>query len=228
MDFQQSFLRRQNSEKMFEAIFGDKQQPKPASAAETLSPDDQLEKMFEAVSQAAVVNNRAAGMAAVLSWSTNGEPTADDLDLTAQGVADIDDDGEISEEEEEAYNETLYAMTEAMVYLGINAETAYKAAEGDDAAAERCYTKLAAILEAEERDDDELIAEFSVATEAMTEAKKKVIRDGEVKWVKKPLKRKILSAAQRASLKKARLKANTAAAKAKRKKSMRKRKSAGL
>lgn len=227
MDFQESYLNRMGRQAMFEAInqaTEDKQEP----SGDQLSADEQTEKLFEAVNKAAIVNTRATGMAAILSWSTNGEPSADDLDLTAQGVADINEDGEVSEDEEAAYNETLFAMVEAMVYLGIDAETATKAAQGDDAAAESCYTKLAAILEAEERDDDELIADFSVATEVMTEAKKKVIRDGKVTWVNKPLKRRRMSAAQRAALKKARMKSNTAAAKAKRKKSMRKRNSSGM
>ncbi|MGL4898780.1 MAG: hypothetical protein ACRC4U_01830, partial [Shewanella sp.] len=76
----------------------------------------------------------------------------------------------------------------------------------------------------------ESIAQFSVLGqhEAMLEAVKKVVRSGKVKWIKKPLRKKRINGAQRAALKKARMKSNTSAAKAKRRRSMKRRKASGL
>lgn len=54
----------------------------------------------------------------------------------------------------------------------------------------------------------------------LTEAFKKVVRNGEIKLIRKRLRKKRLTAAQKSALKKARRKAQTGAAKLARKKSM--------
>lgn len=72
-------------------------------------------------------------------------------------------------------------------------------------------------------DSDELEAAFVVAgssDEMLTEAFKKVVRNGEIKIIRKRLRKKPLTAAQKSALKKARRKAQTGVAKLARKKSM--------
>lgn len=238
--FAQAISRRQEERQMFEGVvaIGEKARlerealanankaPAPAAnPAPTLSPE---EAMFEAIENSAINTYRALGMAALIAWVDVGEPSAEDFDLTAQGMADIDEDGEVSEMEEEAYNETLFSMAQGLRYIGVDAGVVDELLAGSDKAASTAYVAMANKLEAMDITEDELIAEFSVQQEGMFEAKKKVIRDGETKWVNKPLKKRRLTAAQRAGLKKARMKSHSAAARAKRKKSMRKRAASGL
>jgi hypothetical protein len=212
---------------MFEAV--DKLSVVPEEKNEEDKPKVQTEEaMYEAIETNSIVNTRTLGMAAVLAWAGYGEPTAEDFDITAQAMADVDEDGEVSDEEEGSYNEILFAMVQSLQYLGVSADDAAKIVDGDDKAASVAYVQVSEKIENSDISDDEIIAEFSVQEQGMTEAKVKVIRNGETKWVKKPLKKRRMSAAQRAALKKARMKSNTAGARAKRKKSMRKRKSAGM
>lgn len=210
---------------MFEAIEQVGKQETVIPPANQKSTDEML---FEAIEQAAVTNYRAGGMSAVLAWVETGEPSADDFDMTAFGMADINEDGDVTEEEEEEYNEILFAMTQALAHMQIDEDDINDLLEGDDKAAERVYTAVGEYVENSDDSEAEIIATFSVAQEAMTEAKKKVVRDGKIVWVKKPLRKKRISAKQRAALKRARMKANTGAAKAKRAKAMKKRKAAGL
>lgn len=190
--------------------------------------DDGQDYLFEAVAQSAVTNYRAAGMAGVISWAEVGEPTADDFDLTAMGLADVNEDGDVTPEEEDGYNEILFAMTQALDSLGVTSDAVQKMLDGDDTAAAKVYAELTDALDKTDKSTDELVADFSVAKDAMTEAKAKVIRDGKVKWIRRPLRKKRLSSAQRAALKKARMKAHTAAARISRARSMKKRQQAGL
>ncbi|MQJ01483.1 hypothetical protein EI062_27360, partial [Escherichia coli] len=91
--------------------------------------------------------------------------------------------------------------------------------EDDDAAAD----VGASIAGLDSDDRDELEAAFVVAgtsDEMLTEAFKKVVRNGEIKLIRKRLRKKRLTAAQKSALKKARRKAQTGAAKLARKKSM--------
>ena len=227
-------------EKMFEA----KQEKKPVDEKAVKDHDT---AMFEAIEQAASMNARALGMSTVISWVETGEPTATDFDEMAQGAADLNEDGEITDDETEAYNEILRAMSQALSSMMVSDGDIELLLSGNDDAANKAYLKVAQCLEEKDKSSSELIAEFSVGEkmlegmdedqvtkmmegqpEHMLEAKVKVIRGGKVKWVKRPLKKRRLSSAQRAALKKARMKANSSAAKAKRKKAMRKRKSMGL
>ena len=104
------------------------------------------------------------------------------------------------------------------------------------AVAARVGAALEKTMESEEGDDGDIIADFASDEDAVLEGvfeatykRKKVIRDGKVKIVRKRVSGKVrLSAAQKAGLRKARRKAFTAKAKLHRRKSMRKRAQRGL
>lgn len=233
--FAEAFAQRQESIQMFESIeqIKDKARKKQDKAAKAfeIEPTTQLDPetaMFEAIENSAVTTARTLGMAALIAWVDVGEPSADDFDLTAQAMSDIDEDGEVSELEEESYNETLFAMAAGLRYIGVADDVVENLLAGNDKAASTAYVAMAEKLESMDITEDELIAEFAVQQEGMFEAKRKVIRNGETKWINKPLKKRRMTAAQRASLKKARMKSHSAAARAKRKKSMRKRDASGL
>lgn len=197
----------------------------PQKGSESIDPELML---FEAIEQAANANYRSMGMSAVLTWADIGSPNYDDFESMAVGLADVDENGEVTEEEEEEFNEILFAMTQALKKLGVKSEIVSDVLAGDDSATEKAMNVVSDFIENTDLTDAEIIASFAVEKEAMTEAKKKVIRDGVVKWVNVPLRKKRMSAKQRAALKRARMKANTGAAKAKRAKAMKMRKSRGL
>jgi hypothetical protein len=228
MNFEELAKSGMDTMAMYEAV-GKVGAPKVAPKPEPVIPAvDQELAMYEAIEQNALTNTRALGMSAVIAWATYGEPTAEDFDATAQGMSDIDEDGEVSEFEEEQYNEVLFSMAQALMSMNVSSDDVAALLDGDDRAASVAYVAIAEKVENSDLSEDEIVAEFSVQETVMTEAKVKVIRDGQTKWVKKPLKKRRMSAAQRAALKKARMRSNTAGARAKRKKSMRKRQSAGL
>ncbi|MCG7550949.1 hypothetical protein [Pseudoalteromonas sp. Of7M-16] len=183
--------------------------------------------MFESAGDASLVTLRSNAMAAVLTFGTEGLMSAEELDGLAIGIADVDEDGEVSEEEQDDYEDALNTMAQAAEYIGVDAETVEKAFNGDDDAAET--VSLAAADKVDDLESvDEYITKFSVRENMMLESSRKVVRDGKVKWIKKPLRKRRLSSAQRSALKKARRKAHTGAAKRNRRKSMRLRSKSGL
>lgn len=186
------------------------------------------EQMLDAVANAANQAGRADAMAMVIEWVADGDDSAEGLDVYAQALADVDEDGEVTgDEEQELYEKALTLMAEALVSLGVSAQVATDAMGGDDSAAAKAFVAAGDFLEGD-AEPDELIAAFAVRESMMMDAVVKVIRDGKVKLIRKPLRKKRLSPAQRAALKKARAKANTAAARAARKKSMRMRSARGM
>lgn len=174
---------------------------------------------------------RNAAMATALTWVNEGDYSYAALDAMVVGMVDLDGDEEIGEDEEADYNDLLFAVGEALVRLGGDeSNVAAFIEDEDDAEGEKLGKYLAEKLEATFASDDDIINRFaSRSGEAILEAgTRKVIRDGKIVIKKKRLKKVRLNAAQRAALKKARRKSNTAAARRVRKKSLRIRKSRGL
>lgn len=160
---------------------------------------------------------------AVFSWADSGDLTFDSLDGFVQAIAGIsdDDDSEVTEEQDDAYNEAWANVADFLAACGVDDDLIEALAddEDDDAAAD----VGASIAGLDSDDRDELEAAFVVAgtsDEMLTEAFKKVVRNGEIKLIRKRLRKKRLTAAQKSALKKARRKAQTGAAKLARKKSM--------
>lgn len=186
---------------------------------------------------------RTQAMTAVLAWMEDGEYNYNALDEYIIGMADLDGDFEIGDDEEAAYNAIWAEVPDALLSLGAdeadtNAFVNGDGKEADDAAA-RVAKVVKETLDDLEADDDELIAGFALGEDAVFEnasddpegrhmvleatyRKKKVVRDGKVVKINKRVSGKVrLSAAQKAGLRKARRKANTASARLHRKKSMR-------
>lgn len=206
--------------------------------------------VFEtAIENDALANTRAKAMSAVLSWLEDGELSYNSLDETIIVVADIDGDYELTEEEEDYYSDIWNQIPDAMLSLGADIDDVQEFVNGPgteaDKAAARIGKALVAEMDATEADDDSLISGFVFGEDAILEScaydeklrgileatykRKKVVRDGKVQIVKKRVSGKVrLSSAQKASLKKARRKANTATAKLARRKSMKIRATRGL
>ena len=174
--------------------------------------------------------DRAQAMGVALAWIESGEYTADFLDGLVMGIVDINEDDEVGDEEEEAYNDLYASVGEAFLALGGNAENVMALVnDGDDEAAGKLGAYLTDKLGASDMSDDDIVAKYALSPDMVMESMVKKMRDGEVTWVKKKIKKKHqISSDQRAALKKARLKAQTGAAKRKRMKSLKKGRKMGL
>lgn len=190
---------------------------------------------------------RAMAMSAVLAWIEEGDFSYAAFDAMLIGVADLDGDEDLTEDEEAVYEEIWGLAADAMLTLGADMENVQEFLDGEsDSAGEKLGTFLAGSMSDIPSSDDEIISSFATGEDGavmecaamegnedmVLEAafkKVKVIRGGKVVIKKKRISGKArLSAAQKAGLKKARRKANTSAAKLARRKAMKIRKSRGL
>ncbi|WP_147200780.1 hypothetical protein [Pantoea sp. CCBC3-3-1] len=178
--------------------------------------------ILEAVAASVKSDGLTDAAQAVFDWADGSDNTYDALDGFAQALAGIggdDDDADPTDDQLNAYYEALGNMANFFVTLGADDDTiaALFDDEDDDIAA-----SLAAEIKGLDADDRaELVSAYSLSgDDSMTEALKKVVRQGKVVMIKKPFKKRRLSAAQRMALKKASAKSHTAQAKLHRAKSM--------
>ncbi|MBF0121716.1 MAG: hypothetical protein HQK79_23040, partial [Desulfobacterales bacterium] len=168
-------------------------------------------------------------MSIALSWINSKDYSFGALDVLVQGMADIDGSGNISTEEEDYYNQLFMTVGDALALLGADADgiASFLNDEKDEAGL-KIGEFLSAKMDEIQDDDDTIISNFVVSTDQIFESMKKVIRGGVKTWVKKKIRPKKISSAQRMALKQARLKAHTATAIRARKKSMKIRKKMGM
>ena len=172
---------------------------------------------------------RANAMAAVLAWLEAADFNYAELEAIVAGLADIDEDGEITEPEEELFNDMLTMAADALTELGGNADNVKAFIDEESTeAGEKLAAFLIAKLESNEKSDDDLVVEYAVKAKLILDATQKVVRNGKVQLIKKRLKPRKMSSKQKQALKKARRKANNSGARRKRAKSMKLRKSRNL
>lgn len=173
------------------------------------------------------------GMACALGWVDNGDFSLESLDSFVQGVSDLDGDGEVQPEEEDYYNEVLGAVADAMASLGADVDKIGKLInDGDADAGESIGMMLTDKLNTLDSSDDVIISNYALGVsdgEQIMESFIKRIHSGVVSLVRKKLHRvHKISSLVRAAIKKAGLKAHSAAANFHRQKSMKMRKSRGM
>lgn len=197
---------------------------KPSKDIETL--------MLEAVSARAKGDERGLAASMIAQWLEDDDPEADAFDALAimmAGLDSVDEDTEFTDEQVDAYNAALAALADAAVSMGADQDDVTDMIDDmDDSAAERVFDALS-----ENGTDmlEEAIAVYTVAggETAMLEAvRKKVVRDGKVKIIRKRPRPRRLNSLQKQALKKARRKAHTSVANLHRKKSMKLRKKRGM
>lgn len=211
----------------------------------------EIEPHIAVVMESVESTARAQAMSAVLDWVAMGEHTYGAMEELITAIADLDGDEDISEEEQEEYNDIWQQIPNAMLSYGcdVNDVQAFVDGPGTDAdvAAARLGTYLQNEMDHVQADNEQLITGFAYGEDAVMESasdpedanilgvleatykRVKVVRDGKVVVKPKRVSGKVrLSASQKAALKKARRRANTAAAKISRRKSMRIRKSRGM
>ncbi|WFQ78123.1 hypothetical protein PXH59_00300 (plasmid) [Xenorhabdus sp. SF857] len=164
---------------------------------------------------------RANSMAAALTWLEDSDASYSNFEAIVAGLVDMDGDDDITEPEEELFNEILTMAADSLVELGANSVNVQTFIDDEsEEAGEKLHNYLNDKLSNNEKSDDELISEYAVKATLILDSTQRIIRDGLVKIIKKPLKKKRLSSSQKAALKKARSKANNSAARRKRAKSM--------
>jgi len=174
-------------------------------------------------------NTRSLAAAIVLQWTEAGEHDFDSLEAMLFGAIDDDGDRDLSDEEEDEFEELSAAA--AQFILDSTSLTADQVTSLFDNADDEQAIEAAGLLEdlIEEGSTDELIANYAEKQAMLLSSLRKVVRDGSVVKIKKRIGRKLkMSPAQKQALKKARQKSHGAAARAKRKKSLRARKRNGL
>jgi len=183
-------------------------------------PDDFAEKQL-----------RAMAMSTALVWLDEKDFTFDAVNALVIGMVDADGDDEISDDEEEDYNNLLEGTGEALIRLGASRENVMAFMDDeDDAQGAKLGSYLVKKLDGISIDDNQLITRYatSVESDAILESTIKVVRDGKLTLKKKRIKKYKMSSAQRQALKKARRKSNSSAARRGRAKAMRIRKKRGI
>lgn len=187
--------------------------------------------LFASVSDFADKSARSLAGAIVLVWAEDSLPTyqlLEELVIGEVAEPEDDDDDELDDDEQADFEELMSLVADALVaFSGKEAKAVQKAIDDEDD--DLLEVIAAAVIKAtEEQDSDEMLADFAVKEALLLSSTEVRIRGGEVVRVKKKRRHKRASAAQRAALKKARQKAHSGAAKARRKKSMRMRQKRGL
>jgi hypothetical protein len=191
---------------------------------------------------------RSMAMGAVLAWVDGGDFAFNNLDECLVAITDMDGEDGLTEDEMNVYEDIWPMTVDAMLSLGADPENVVEFLSNEDGdSGEKLGGFLGNVMDNMPSTDDEIITTFATGEDGVifecangTEGiddqileavykKAKVIRGGKVMIKKKRISGKVrLSAAQKAGLKKARRKANTSAAKQKRKKSNKQRAARGL
>jgi|SaaInl8_200m_RNA_FD_contig_31_461673_length_1535_multi_7_in_0_out_0_2 hypothetical protein len=177
---------------------------------------------------------RQNGAIAALAWLDQADNTYSALDAFVQEATDLDIDEDLTADEQIVYAETFDAATDFLMFCGDAKNTEAVLNFMEEECDHRGLKLASAINDSPSfcNKGDEALRDAFIKGEGDTllveEAVEKVVRDGKKVVKKIRLKKKKLSSAQRAGLKKARRKAHSGAAKRNRTKSLKKRKSLGI
>ncbi len=173
---------------------------------------------------------RSYAMALVLTFLANGDYSYAAFEAQAAGIADLDENEELDDDEESEMNDILQASADALVSMGADPANVTEFLDGEsDEAGATLGEFLSGKTENSTLSDEEIIANYATSGDVILESTIKVIRGGKITLKKKRIGiPKRMNSLQKAALKKARSKAFSGAAKARRKKSMHKREKMGL
>ena len=113
---------------------------------------------------------RSAAMSVALSWVSGGDFSFDALDILVQGVADLDEDGEVGDVEEDYYNDLLAGVAEALIALGGDSDNVLGFFDSEDAeAGAKLGVFLSDALDGVSVDDDTIITNFAMGGDIILE-----------------------------------------------------------
>lgn len=226
-------------------IYAAKQEPRPAVKPESaprrfLVLDDAGDPVLDSAGEYEYMSLRMDAVAAIQQWIEeddldDGESSADRLLAMLVGIADDNQDGELDEDESEVIDAAREAAWDYLSAVGIEDEDiGLLLDDWNEEAAERIRDAVAAALP----DGDEAFDAINDFTfdeadqEAVFDAayrKRIVVRNGKKKRVNKRVAGNVrLSGKQKLAIRKARKKAHSAQAKARRLKSMKMRRRMGM
>lgn len=188
------------------------------------------EQIEDQIVEAAANTLRSEAMGVALTWIEEGEHTFDAIDYLVEGIVtdEGEEDQDLTPDEIDHYDLIMEIMPAALKSLGGNAENIAKLLDHEDDEAGAALGKhLTSKLDETAKDDDDLVAEFAAGGEMILESLR-MVRGGEVVRKSRKRRKRRMTSAQRAALKKARRKAHTSAARRARKKSMKVRSKRGL
>lgn len=203
------------------------------------------------VLEAAETDLRAMAATIALEWAQGDDHSYDALDAYVLDAAGIDEDSEVTEDDEDFYNEVWGEVADALVFLGADETAVTELCDKEDSSAGASVAEAvkSGLVAEGAPSDDAIVMEFAAGDNydvfksiyegvegGLFEAsyrKKKVVRTVDGKPTVVRINRRVsgkvrLSAAQKAGLRAARRKAFTAAARLHRRKSMKLRKQRGL
>lgn len=172
-------------------------------------------------------NLRSLAAALTIEWAKSGELDHASLEALIIGaVNDSDDDDDLSDDDQDEVEALMNAVSQFILDItdmsAKDVQTLFE--EENDAQAEKAGDAVSDAIKG--GSTDEMIANYAEKQALLLSAVKKVVRDGKTVLIKKRTGRKRrMSPAQKAALKKAQKKSNSSAGRANRKKSMRLRKS---
>ncbi len=210
--------------------------------------DHILESAATTAPDYADVELRNKAIRAVMGWAAEGgDYSLESLEEWVTGIADLDGDDELDEDEEQLYNDLWPCVSDALLSFGVSSENVDEFINNEDAKSGKKLGKIiTGVLDNLKGNDDEIAEQFTVGSpgsifesvgftddEAILEAaykNVKVVKNGKVVIKKKRVSGRgsKRSPKQKAALKKARRRANSSAARMKRAKTNRLRKSKGL
>lgn len=203
--------------------------PVEVTEEELFSSVDTDEQLLSAVQETASKNQRSLAASIACEWAASGETDAESLgSMIVSSISDDDDEADLSDEEQDDVHALMSSVSE---FLVTNKALDLSAAQAlfDDGCDDTANAAAKALLSSlQGKSSDEAVADFAERESFILSAVKKVIRDGKVELIKTKKRKKRMSPAQKAALKKARKKAHGSAGKAARKKSNRMRKSRGM
>lgn len=168
---------------------------------------------------------RSYAMSLILTWLAEGDYSYAAFETVALAIADLDseDEGELGEEEADELDDILQAAAEALLSMGASDKNVMAFLdEEDDEAGVLLGDFLSSKMDGTPLSDEDIISKYVASGDVILEGTIKVIRGGKLILKKKRVGRaRKMNSLQKASLKKARRKAFSGAAKIARKKSMR-------
>ncbi|WP_163836767.1 hypothetical protein [Spartinivicinus ruber] len=172
---------------------------------------------------------RASAMASALAWVEGEEITPDAFTEIISGMADVAIEDDITQPEEDYYEDLTRETAIALTALGAeNRDVKTFIERQDEASALTIAQQIEDRLSTEQKDDGTLVAEYAALSQPVMDKAVRRVIDGKIVLKKIPTRKRRMTAAQKAALKKARRKAHSAAAKRARAKAMKLRSQRGL
>jgi len=165
---------------------------------------------------------RLQAMSCLVSWTDGWSHDYKTLESLLLGIADMDGDEEVDQNEEAYFNDLLAGVSEAMLSLGADRGLIDSFLNDENkVSGDKIAEYLADKLNLMEARPDELVTNYGLGAQAILESTQTIIRGGDVVIKKKRVRKRRLTSLQKIASKKNLRRAHSGLAKARRERSMR-------